>query len=334
MAAEEIVRESMEYDVLIVGAGPAGLAAAIRLKQIAPDISVAVLEKGSEVGAHILSGAVIDPCTLNDLIPDWKDKGAPLETAVTEDQFRILGPAGSAGLPMFLMPPLMSNHGNYIASLSNVTKWLAAQAEALGVEIYPGFPAAALVYDDAGAVKGVLIGDLGVDREGKPKPGVYTPGIEIHAKYTLIGEGARGSLAKVLLKKFNLCDGRDPQKFGIGLKELWEIPAAQHQPGLVVHTVGWPLDDNTGGGSFMYHWGDRLVSIGFVLHLNYKNPYLSPFDEFQRLKHHPDIAKFLHGGKRLAYGARALTEGGAQSVPKLVFPGGALIGCSAVLRAS
>jgi electron-transferring-flavoprotein dehydrogenase len=292
-------------------------------------LSVAVLEKGSEVGAHILSGAVVDPVALDELIPDWKQKGAPLDTPVTDDRFRFLGPMGSAGLPTILMPPLMSNHGNYICSLSNLCKWLAAQAEALGVEIYPGFPAAALVFNDAGAVKGVQIGDMGRDREGKPKAGMFTPGIEIHAKYTLIGEGARGSLAKVLLNKFALAAACEPQKFGIGLKELWEVPADRHKPGLVVHTVGWPLDNATGGGTFMYHWGERFVSVGMVIHLNYKNPYLSPFDEFQRFKHHPDVRTHLQGGKRLAYGARALTEGGLQSIPKLVFPGGALIGCSA-----
>ncbi|HVY83922.1 MAG TPA: electron transfer flavoprotein-ubiquinone oxidoreductase [Caulobacterales bacterium] len=328
MAVEDVARESMEYDVLIVGAGPAGLAAAIRLKQVAPELSVAVLEKGSEVGAHILSGAVIDPIGLNELIPDWKAQGAPLETAVTKDVFLLLGPAGELPLPNFMMPPLMSNHGNYIASLGALCKWLAQQAEALGVEIYPGFPAAALVYDDAGAVKGVQVGDFGVARDGHHKPD-FTPGVEIHAKYTLIGEGARGSLAKVLQQKFDLCADSDPQKYGIGIKEVWEVAADKHKPGTIQHTFGWPLDDKTGGGSFLYHYGDRLVSIGFVVHLNYKNPYLSPFEEFQRFKQHPTIRPLLEGGKRLAYGARAITEGGFQSVPKLTFPGGALIGCAA-----
>ena len=333
MSADEIERDVMEYDVVIVGAGPSGLAAAIRLKQVAAEagaeISVAILEKGSEVGAHILSGAVLDPKALDELIPDWKEKGAPLDTPVKQDIFMVLGPAGSVQLPNFAMPPLMNNHGNYIGSLGEVCKWLAAEAEALGVEIYPGFAASALVYDEHGAVKGVQVGDMGVDREGKPKEGVFTPGIELHGKYTFLGEGARGSLSKQAIAKFNLSRGRDPQKFGIGLKEIWQVTPEQHKKGTIQHSFGWPLDDKTGGGSFLYHYGDNLVSVGFVVHLNYKNPYISPFDEFQRFKQHPAIRPIFEGGKRLAYGARAITEGGLQSVPKLTFPGGALIGCSA-----
>ncbi len=325
-------REAMDYDVVIVGAGPAGLAAAIRLKQLAgeagSELSVAVLEKGAEIGAHILSGAVIDPVSLNELIPDWKARGAPLDTPVTEDRFLILGPAGALALPMFLMPPLMSNHGNYIVSLSNFTKWLGGQAEALGVEIYPGMAASEPLFDDAGALKGVVAGVFGIARDGHKK-GDYQPGMELHGKYVLIAEGARGSLAKTLQHRYDLCVGRDPQKYGFGIKELWEVPAAQHKPGLALHTVGWPLDDKTGGGSFMYHWGERLVSVGYVVHLNYKNPYVSPFDEFQRHKLHPEIRRHIEGGKRIGYGARAITEGGLQSAPKLAFPGGALIGCAA-----
>jgi electron-transferring-flavoprotein dehydrogenase len=328
----EEARDAMEYDVVIVGAGPAGLSAAIRLKQLAAEagaeVSVAVLEKGAEVGAHILSGAVIDPCALNELIPDWKEKGAPLDTPVTIDEFKILGPGGAASLPTFLMPPLMNNHGNYIASLSNVTKWLAAQAEELGVEIYPGMAASEPVFDESGALKGVVAGVFGIAKDGHKKPD-YQPGMELHGKYTFIAEGVRGSLAKVLQKKFGLNEKSGPQKFGIGIKELWEVPADKHKPGMVLHTVGWPLDDDTGGGSFMYHWGENLVSVGYVIHLNYKNPYISTFDTFQQHKLHPEISQHLEGGKRIAYGARAITEGGFQAVPQLSFAGGALIGCSA-----
>src|SRR3954468_5702343 len=325
--ADPTPRESMDYDVVIVGAGPAGLAAAIRLKQISPDTSVCVLEKGSEIGAHILSGAVIDPKALSELIPDWKEKGAPLDTQVSDDRFCFFTRTGAINIPHILLPPLMSNRGNYIVSLSNLCKWLGQQAEALGVEIYPGFPAHDLIIED-GAVKGVITGDLGVAKDGHHKDS-YTPGMELRGKYTLFAEGARGSLSKQLGGIFKLHDGREPQKFGIGLKELWELPPGQHKKGLVLHGMGWPLKNDTGGGLFVYHWGGNFCSIGFVVHLNYKNPWLDPFGEFQRAKTHPGIAKILEGGKRIGYGARAITEGGYQSVPKLSFPGGALIGCAA-----
>lgn len=330
MSTEELPpRDSMEFDVVIVGAGPSGLAAAIRLKQINPELTVVVVEKGSEVGAHILSGAVIDPVSLDQLIPDWReDADCPLKTQVKDDQFFWMTSSAAIKLPNFMMPPLMDNHHCYIGSLGDVCRWLGPRAEALGVEIYPGFAAVEVLYGENGEVRGIATGDMGVARDGSHKAS-YTRGMELLGKYTLFAEGARGSLTKQLIAKFGLDKDSEPSKFGIGLKEVWQIDPAKHKKGLIQHSFGWPLGMSTGGGSFLYHYNENLVAVGFVVHLNYDDPYLSPFEEFQRFKTHPKISGVFEGAKRIAYGARAITEGGYQSVPRLTFKGGALIGCAA-----
>ena len=325
--AETIERESMDYDVVIVGAGPAGLSAAIRLKQLDPERSVVVLEKGSEVGAHILSGAVLDPVGLDALIPDWRDRGAPVETAVTSDAFYVLGEEGRVRVPNAVMPPLMSNHGNYVVSMGNVCRWMAEQAEALGVEVFPGMACSELVMDGE-TVVGVVAGEFGREADGSIGEG-YEPGMELRGKYVMLGEGVRGSLTKQVIARYGLDADSEPQKYGIGMKELWEIDPEKAKPGAVLHTMGWPLGANAGGGSFVYHLGGNQVYVGFVVHLNYKNPYVNPYLSFQQFKHHPMIAELLEGGKRVAYGARAITEGGWQSLPRTAFPGGVLLGCAA-----
>jgi len=324
----QVERETMEFDVVIVGAGPAGLSAAIRLKQLDADLNVVVLEKGSEVGAHILSGAVLDTSGIDALIPDWKAKGAPITTPVTTDKFYLLGEAGQIRIPNIAMPPLMNNHGAYIVSMGNVCRWMAEQAEELGVEIFPGMACSELVYGAGGEVKGVVAGEFGKNADGAQGPN-YEPGMELHGKYVFLSEGVRGSLSKQVIAKYDLAADADVQKYGLGMKEIWEIDPAKHKLGTVTHTMGWPLNSNAGGGSFIYHLENNQVYVGFVVHLNYKNPHVYPYMEFQRFKHHPMVADLLKGGKRVAYGARAITEGGYQSLPKLTFPGGALLGCSA-----
>ncbi len=332
MATDADERETMDFDVVIVGAGPAGLSAAIRLKQRAAetgaDLAVVVVEKGSEVGAHILSGAVLDPSGLDALIPDWREKDTPVDTPVVSESFKLFGPSGSLPLPVFAMPPMVKNHGNYIVSMGDVCRWLAREAESLGVEIYPGMAASKPLWRADGSLKGVVVGEVGIGKDGA-KTDRYQPGMALCGKYVLIAEGARGSLAKMLIERFALDENSEPQKYGIGLKELWEISPAKSRPGHAQHSFGWPLGDAVGGGSFLYHYKDNTIALGFVVHLNYKNPYIYPYAEFQKFKTHPEIADLLEGGKRIAYGARAITEGGYQCVPKLVFPGGALIGCAA-----